>query len=110
MNGGKLGVGCGKLASIRGVRMIDIAIKFLRVSFGGCSRTRTCDPLIKSQLLYQLSYTPQPLFIGGMSVDIPPEAPSGPRRPRSRDHVTSQACPVQAAAASGAYEKMLPLG
>src|SRR5262249_38749939 len=25
---------------------------------GGCSRTRTCDPLIKSQLLYQLSYTP----------------------------------------------------
>jgi hypothetical protein len=27
---------------------------------GGCSRTRTCDPLIKSQLLYQLSYTPIP--------------------------------------------------
>ena len=25
---------------------------------GGCSRTRTCDPLIKSQLLYQLSYAP----------------------------------------------------
>ena len=27
---------------------------------GGCSRTRTCDPLIKSQLLYHLSYTPCP--------------------------------------------------
>ena len=27
-------------------------------SDGGCNRTRTCDPLIKSQLLYQLSYTP----------------------------------------------------
>ncbi len=25
---------------------------------GGCARTRTVDPLIKSQLLYQLSYTP----------------------------------------------------
>ncbi len=25
---------------------------------GGCTRTRTVDPLIKSQLLYQLSYTP----------------------------------------------------
>src|SRR5689334_10300048 len=25
---------------------------------GGCSRIRTYDPLIKSQLLYQLSYTP----------------------------------------------------
>ena len=27
---------------------------------GGRSRTRTCDPLIKSQLLYQLSYAPRP--------------------------------------------------
>ena len=25
---------------------------------GGRSKTRTCDPLIKSQLLYQLSYAP----------------------------------------------------
>jgi hypothetical protein len=25
---------------------------------GGCARIRTLDPLIKSQLLYQLSYTP----------------------------------------------------
>src|SRR2546421_7290534 len=25
---------------------------------GGCTRTRTLDPLIKSQLLYQLSYAP----------------------------------------------------
>ena len=25
---------------------------------GGCTRARTWDPLIKSQLLYQLSYTP----------------------------------------------------
>jgi len=26
--------------------------------YGGCSRIRTYDPLIKSQLLYQLSYAP----------------------------------------------------
>jgi hypothetical protein len=26
--------------------------------FGGRTRTRTLDPLIKSQLLYQLSYAP----------------------------------------------------
>jgi hypothetical protein len=36
---------------------------------GGCSRTRTCGPLIKSQLLYQLSYTP-----------IAPRAELGSRR------------------------------
>ena len=29
-------------------------------SYGGCSRIRTYDPLIKSQLLYQLSYAPKP--------------------------------------------------
>ena len=27
---------------------------------GGCARTRTVDPLIKSQLLYHLSYAPGP--------------------------------------------------
>jgi hypothetical protein len=27
---------------------------------GGRTRTRTLDPLIKSQLLYQLSYAPEP--------------------------------------------------
>ena len=35
--------------------------------FGGRTRTRTWDPLIKSQLLYQLSYAP------GMP-------PAGPRK------------------------------
>jgi hypothetical protein len=28
------------------------------ISFGGRTRARTWDPLIKSQLLYQLSYAP----------------------------------------------------
>jgi hypothetical protein len=28
---------------------------------GGRTRTRTLDPLIKSQLLYQLSYAPEPI-------------------------------------------------
>lgn len=28
---------------------------------GGRTRTRTLDPLIKSQLLYQLSYAPAPI-------------------------------------------------
>ncbi len=32
--------------------------------FGGCDRDRTCDPLIKSQLLYQLSYAPTPRHRG----------------------------------------------
>jgi hypothetical protein len=31
---------------------------------GGCTRARTWDPLIKSQLLYQLSYTPHARPIG----------------------------------------------
>jgi hypothetical protein len=31
---------------------------------GGCARTRTVDPLIKSQLLYQLSYTPEVPYHG----------------------------------------------
>jgi hypothetical protein len=33
-------------------------IDFIPEIFGGCDRDRTCDPLIKSQLLYQLSYAP----------------------------------------------------
>ena len=32
---------------------------------GGWARTRTVDPLIKSQLLYQLSYTPEPILRTG---------------------------------------------
>jgi hypothetical protein len=31
-----------------------------RVKIGGRTRARTWDPLIKSQLLYQLSYAPAP--------------------------------------------------
>ena len=31
---------------------------------GEPSRTRTCDPLVKSQLLYRLSYAPVPPFPG----------------------------------------------
>ena len=34
---------------------------------GGCSRIRTYDPLIKSQLLYQLSYAPAPVERGRLS-------------------------------------------
>ena len=30
---------------------------------GRRTRTRTVDPLIKSQLLYQLSYAPQPMAV-----------------------------------------------
>src|SRR5205807_6131562 len=41
--------------SITGDRVI--ACKLLQLS-GEPSRTRTCDPLVKSQLLYQLSYRP----------------------------------------------------
>ena len=39
--------------------------------FGGRTRTRTLDPLIKSQLLYQLSYAPAvpPDMAPGQSVE-----------------------------------------
>ena len=40
-----------------GIKRCLFFLNFQRLD-GGCSRTRTCDPLIKSQLLYQLSYTP----------------------------------------------------
>jgi hypothetical protein len=46
---------------------VGIAADFASGSFGeigGCSRTRTCGPLIKSQLLYQLSYAPPPRVAG----------------------------------------------
>ncbi len=35
---------------------LKVIVRFREV--GGCTRARTLDPLIKSQLLYQLSYTP----------------------------------------------------
>src|SRR5581483_3807640 len=43
-----------------------------RTLSGGCRRTRTFDPLIKSQLLYQLSYTP--LAVGAASAATGPSA------------------------------------
>jgi hypothetical protein len=41
-------------ASARGACICQISFE----KFGGCAQDRTVDPLIKSQLLYQLSYTP----------------------------------------------------
>jgi hypothetical protein len=37
-----------------------------RVLTGGRTRTRTLDPLIKSQLLYQLSYAPFTNYFNGL--------------------------------------------
>src|SRR5262245_3288222 len=51
---------------------------------GGRTRTRTLDPLIKSQLLYQLSYAPGPAAVsrGRGSVAKPSQAVQGTgRRP-----------------------------
>jgi hypothetical protein len=45
-------------------------------SIGGRTRTRTWDPLIKSQLLYQLSYAPARL--DGSAPHDGREGPSGP--------------------------------
>ena len=47
---------------------------------GGCNRARTCDPLIKSQLLYQLSYTPGSrkrarIAAGRSTIKRPPPCP-----------------------------------
>jgi hypothetical protein len=38
---------------------------------GGRSRARTYDPLIKSQLLYQLSYAPAPSLGGFRRAEAP---------------------------------------
>src|ERR1017187_1916225 len=38
--------------------MFKIYFGAATATYGGRNRARTCDPLIKSQLLYQLSYTP----------------------------------------------------
>src|SRR5665213_378949 len=53
---------------------------------GGCSRIRTYDPLIKSQLLYQLSYAPAPMKRPDASGGPGGGAPSTPCAP------SSQAC------------------
>ncbi len=42
------------------LRTSEATIDFTE-EIGGCSRIRTYDPLIKSQLLYQLSYAPKPV-------------------------------------------------
>src|SRR5665213_2066677 len=46
------------MARLRPAGFGAAALLASRAKSGGCSRTRTCDPLIKSQLLYQLSYAP----------------------------------------------------
>ena len=37
---------------------VNYTLSYVFDNIGGCTRTRTLDPLIKSQLLYQLSYAP----------------------------------------------------
>jgi hypothetical protein len=48
-------------------------------NLGGRTRTRTLDPLIKSQLLYQLSYAPQAAHVGGFVRSV--KARRNERRP-----------------------------
>jgi hypothetical protein len=50
---------------------------------GGRTRTRTWDPLIKSQLLYQLSYAPR-TRVGSCSKAFPTSPGRGKLRPRAR--------------------------
>src|SRR5437879_4375429 len=56
-------------------------------SLGGRTRTRTLDPLIKSQLLYQLSYAP----------GILPEGPKGARVAKAPPTVQPRAARVHSA-------------
>ena len=43
----------------RSVVLVKTRLPYKRKQrIGGCTRIRTLDPLIKSQLLYQLSYAP----------------------------------------------------
>ena len=54
-----------KFIGVRGnILNKDLLFVFKGIN-GGCTRTRTVDPLIKSQLLYQLSYTPVQQFCWG---------------------------------------------
>ena len=52
------GVAAGALACTARGAAISCPDRKSDRSAGGCSRARTCDPLIKSQLLYLLSYAP----------------------------------------------------
>lgn len=42
-------------------------IRDFKGGFGGRTRARTWDPLIKSQLLYQLSYAPAAVSAGSLA-------------------------------------------
>ena len=62
-------------SAMLGMVQLDIAaLRGLPRDCGGRTRTRTLDPLIKSQLLYQLSYAPD-LLRGA------PRAPSCSKAP-----------------------------
>jgi hypothetical protein len=47
-----------RIPPVRGLFALNEKISVLLGLCGGRTRTRTLDPLIKSQLLYQLSYAP----------------------------------------------------
>src|SRR5882757_9683944 len=55
--------------------------------FGGRTRTRTWDPLLKSQLLYQLSYAPENAAPPKGPGPVAKRVPTVQGRPR-RDHGT----------------------
>jgi hypothetical protein len=59
-----LGVRCGNVGARKAQPLRPLGRRSVACALGkggGRTRTRTWDPLIKSQLLYQLSYAPEPL-------------------------------------------------
>src|ERR1700694_1583759 len=61
------------------VYSLRAATRFAGRDFGACTRIRTRDQLIKSQLLYQLSYAGAPAILSSLSFGLR-------RSVTSRDH------------------------
>src|ERR1700731_1064854 len=52
------------------------ATLFAALGFGACTRIRTRDQLIKSQLLYQLSYAGAPAIVASLDLGLRRSTPS----------------------------------
>jgi hypothetical protein len=85
---------------------------------GGRTRARTWDPLIKSQLLYQLSYAPGLLYAGGPPSEVRLAKAGGGVQPRwtavpvhnhkPRQRKNRRADPAASEAVAGATGKATP--
>ena len=69
--------GCGpeEMSAVFGAKAalfccLRAATRFAVLGFGACTRIRTRDQLIKSQLLYQLSYAGAPAILASLDLGL----------------------------------------